>query len=173
FVYSERRGLFLKAYDSVTIDHDAKEFAVNMSNYRHWDDTMRLYIDDCLSGMTGPREKDFNMRWIASLVAEAYRIMIRGGIFIYPRDNRKGYGLGRLRLVYEANPVAMLMEQAGGSAINGEHRILDIKPATLHQRTPLIFGARREVTKIARYHSDPSAIASRHPLFGNRGLFRS
>jgi fructose-1,6-bisphosphatase I len=173
FVYSERRGVFLKAYDAVAIEPDAKEFAVNMSNYRHWDDTMRLYIDDCLSGMTGPREKDFNMRWIASLVAEAYRIMIRGGIFIYPRDGRKGYGQGRLRLVYEANPVAMLIEQAGGSAINGESRILDLKPATLHQRTPLIFGARREVTKISRYHSDPQNLAIRHPLFGNRGLFRS
>ena len=173
FVYSERRGLFVKAYDAVSIGRDAKEFAVNMSNYRHWDDTMRVYIDDCLSGMTGPREKDFNMRWIASLVAEAYRIMIRGGVFIYPRDNRKGYSSGRLRLVYEANPVAMLVEQAGGAAIDGENRILDLVPTTLHQRTPLIFGAGYEVSKIGRYHSDPASIAVRHPLFSNRGLFRA
>ncbi len=173
FVYSDRRSAFVMAYEIARIGDEAKEFAVNMSNYRHWDESMRAYVDDCLSGQTGPREKDFNMRWIASLVAEAYRIFVRGGVFIYPRDSRKGYSQGRLRLVYEANPVAMLVEQAGGRAIDGDTRILDIIPTTLHQRTPLIFGSAAEVRKIARYHSDPSRIASRHPLFSNRGLFRS
>lgn len=173
FVYSERRNAFIMAYERARIDAEAKEFAINMSNYRHWDESMRSYVDDCLSGQTGPREKDFNMRWIASLVAEAYRIFIRGGIFIYPRDNRKGYGQGRLRLVYEANPIAMLVEQAGGRAIDGENRILDLVPTTLHQRTPLIFGSASEVRKIARYHADPSRLAIRHPLFSNRGLFRA
>ena len=173
FVYSERRNTFVLAYERARIDVDAREFAVNMSNYRHWDESMRTYVDDCLSGQTGPREKDFNMRWIASLVAEAYRIFIRGGIFIYPRDTRKGYGQGRLRLVYEANPIALLVEQAGGRAIDGENRILDLYPSTLHQRVPLIFGSASEVRKIARYHADPSRIASRHPLFNNRGLFRA
>jgi len=134
---------------------------------------MRTYVDDCLSGQTGPREKDFNMRWIASLVAEAYRIFIRGGVFIYPRDNRKGYNQGRLRLIYEANPIALLVEQAGGRAIDGENRILDIHPTALHQRVPLIFGSAGEVRKIARYHADPSRLAIRHPLFSNRGLFRA
>ena len=173
FVFSQRRGLFIKAYDAVAIGTDTREFAINMSNYRHWDDSMRAYIDDCLNGASGPREKDFNMRWIASLVAETYRIMVRGGVFVYPRDSRKGYSQGRLRLVYEANPVAFLIEQAGGSAIDGEARILELEPSTLHQRTPLIFGAEKEVRKIGRYHADPSRIASRHPLFGNRGLFRA
>jgi fructose-1,6-bisphosphatase I len=113
------------------------------------------------------------MRWIASLVAEAYRILIRGGVFLYPRDARKGYGNGRLRLVYEANPIAMLVEQAGGAATNGMHRILDLVPKELHQRTPLVFGSAKEVDSIARYHSDPSAIGTRNPLFGNRGLLRA
>jgi fructose-1,6-bisphosphatase I len=173
FVYSERRNAFILAYERARIDADAKEFAINMSNYRHWDESMRTYVDDCLSGQTGPREKDFNMRWIASLVAEAYRIFIRGGVFIYPRDNRKGYNQGRLRLIYEANPIALLVEQAGGRAIDGENRILDIHPTTLHQRVPLIFGSAGEVRKIARYHADPSRLAIRHPLFSNRGLFRA
>jgi fructose-1,6-bisphosphatase I len=113
------------------------------------------------------------MRWIASLVADAYRILMRGGVFLYPRDNRRGYSLGRLRLLYEANPIAMLAEQAGGAATDGVRRILDILPESLHQRTPLVFGARKEVEKIGRYLSNPSAIANRHPLFANRGLFRA
>ncbi len=113
------------------------------------------------------------MRWIASLVADTYRILMRGGVFLYPGDQRKGYGNGRLRLVYEANPIAMLVEQAGGSATDTIHTILDIVPTDLHQRTPLVFGASREVARISRYHTEPSVIAERAPLFGNRGLFRA
>lgn len=173
FVFSSRVGGFVEAYKSVSVENEAKEFAINASNYRHWDESMRLYFDDCISGEEGPRGRNFNMRWIASLVADAYRILMRGGVFLYPRDNRRGYSAGRLRLVYEANPIAFLAEQAGGAATDGIRRILEIAPQDLHQRTPLVFGARREVDKIGRYLSNPSAIGNRHPLFGNRGLFRA
>ncbi|WP_207478745.1 class 1 fructose-bisphosphatase [Arenibaculum pallidiluteum] len=149
------------------------EFAINASNYRHWDDCIRIYVDDCLKGEDGPRGRDFNMRWIASLVAEAYRILVRGGVFLYPADSRRGYGRGRLRLVYEANPVAMVMEQAGGMATDGNTRILDLQPLALHQRIPLVFGSAREVSRIRRYHLDPSCIGERAPLFGHRSLFRA
>jgi fructose-1,6-bisphosphatase I len=125
-----------------------------------------------VKGVHGPREQDFNMRWLASLVIEAYRILRRGGVFLYPADKRAGYGNGRLRLVYEANPVAFLIHQAGGSATNGVEPILSIAPDSLHQRTPLIFGSGREVAKLTSYHTDPSAIGERSPLFGYRSLFR-
>ncbi len=113
------------------------------------------------------------MRWIASLVADCYRILIRGGVFLYPGDQRRGYHQGRLRLVYEANPIAFLVEQAGGGATDTVGRILDLVPESLHQRTPLVFGSAREVARIARYHTEPSLIGERAPLFGNRGLFRA
>jgi fructose-1,6-bisphosphatase I len=173
FVFSNRLGTFVQAYESRMIAPRCHEFAINSANYRHWDDAVRLYVDDCLKGVDGPREKDFNMRWIASLCAEAYRILIRGGVFLYPADSRKGYGNGRLRLVYEANPVALLVEQAGGAATDAVNRILDLQPQSLHQRTPLVFGAAKEVGRIGRYHTEPSAIGERSPLFGHRGLFRA
>lgn len=164
FVFSEREGVFLKAYGSIKISPEAKEFALNMSNYRHWDRALRAYVDDCLAGVTGPREKNFNMRWIASLVAETYRILVRGGVFMYPRDNRKAYDQGRLRLVYEANPVAFLIEQAGGDAIDGHTRILDLKPQSLHERTPLMFGAKDEIAILRRYHTDPTLLTPSPPV---------
>ncbi|GAB4351662.1 MAG: class 1 fructose-bisphosphatase [Oricola sp.] len=173
FVFSSRLGTFVEAYPAVSIPPVASEFAINTSNYRHWDEQTRLYIDDCLAGTEGPRERNFNMRWIASLVADTYRILIRGGVFLYPRDSRKGYSQGRLRLVYEANPIALLIEEAGGMATDGINRILDLVPGDIHQRTPLVFGSRKEVEKIARYLTNPSAIGTRHPLFTNRGLFRA
>lgn len=173
FVFSQRLGSFVQARKSIAIAPDTNEFAINASNYRHWDEPVRLYVDDCLTGAEGPREKDFNMRWIASLVAEVQRILMRGGVFLYPRDGRKGYGQGRLRLIYEANPIAFVVEQAGGAATNGADRILDILPTDVHQRTPLVFGSAKEVAKIVRYHTDPSSIGVRHPLFGHRGLFRA
>ncbi|WP_099865547.1 class 1 fructose-bisphosphatase [Pararhizobium haloflavum] len=173
FVFSSRLGTFVEAYPSRMIPPRAVEFAINSANYRHWDEAVRLYVDDCLKGAEGPRERDFNMRWIASLVAESYRILIRGGVFLYPADGRRGYGSGRLRLVYEANPIAFLIEQAGGAATDTVSRILDLQPASLHQRTPLVFGASKEVARIGRYHTEPSFIAERSPLFGQRGLFRA
>lgn len=173
FIYSARKDAFVLVHEKLTIPRKAHEFAINASNSRHWDDPIRAYVDDCLAGSSGPREKDYNMRWIASLVADCYRIMMRGGVFLYPGDSRPGYGRGRLRLVYEANPIAMLMEQAGASAIDGENRILDLVPTELHQRTPLMFGSGDEVARIGRYFTDMGSIGERAPLFGSRGLFRS
>jgi fructose-1,6-bisphosphatase I len=173
FAYSDRVGGFVLVDGNVRIPAQAREFAINASNYRHWDESVRLYFDDCVKGVHGPRERDFNMRWLASLVVEAYRILVRGGVFLYPSDKRPGYSRGRLRLVYEANPVAFLVEQAGGRATNGVEPILSLTPESLHQRTPLIFGSGREVAKLTRYHTEPSAIEERAPLFGNRGLFRT
>ena len=173
FVFSSRLGTFVQVHESLRIAQTKPEFAINASNYRHWDDPIRLYVDDCLKGVEGPRARDFNMRWVASLVAETWRILVRGGVFLYPGDHRPGYAKGRLRLVYEANPIALLVEQADGRATDAVTRILDIEPESLHQRVPLVFGASEEVTRIARYHTEPSAIAERSPLFGNRGLFRA
>lgn len=172
FIHSSKYGDFIEAYDCVSVPNNASEFAINVSNYRHWEEPIRLYVDDCFAGSEGPREKDFNMRWIASLVADCYRILIRGGVFLYPADRRKGYGSGRIRLVYEANPIAFLVEQADGAATDSVNRILDIQPASLHQRIPLVFGSKSKVERIARYHVDPEMISERSPLFGNRGLFR-
>jgi len=173
FVYSHAECEFQLAIPVVQIPPKTREFAINASNYRHWHEAVRLYFDDCIKGGHGPRESEFNMRWIASLVAETYRILIRGGVFLYPGDNRRGYAHGRLRLVYEAHPIAMLVEQAGGLATNCTDPILDIAATDLHQRTPLVFGSSAEVTRISRYHTLPSQIAERAPLFGKRGLFRN
>lgn len=172
FIYSARKQAFIRVEAGRTIAKKASEFAINASNFRHWEEPVRLYVDDCLKGTSGPREKDYNMRWIASLVADCYRIIMRGGVFLYPGDKRPGYASGRLRLVYEANPIALLMEAGGGGATNGETRILDLVPTELHQRTPLVFGSADEVERIARYFADPGAIPERSPLFGIRGLFR-
>jgi fructose-1,6-bisphosphatase I len=173
FVHSPRQQGFVLAYADVVIPARAQEFAINASNYRHWDDAVRHYIDDCLRGVEGAHGRDFNMRWLASLVADAYRILIRGGVFLYPGDSRKGYAHGRLRLVYEANPMAMVIEQAGGLATNTLEPILDIVPQSLHERTPLVFGSASEVEQVGRYHADPEPMGIRSPLFGRRGLFRS
>lgn len=173
FVYSKQQNAFLRSTRTPQVPQRTREFAINMSNYRHWDEGIRLYVDDCLKGTEGPREKDFNMRWLASMVAECYRILTRGGVYLYPGDDRKGYRNGRLRLVYEANPIAFLIEQAGGAASDTLNRILDLEPESLHQRVPLVFGAAREVDRIARYLSNPSFIAERSPLFNRRGLLRA
>jgi fructose-1,6-bisphosphatase I len=158
----------------VQIPVDTPEFAINASNRRHWERPVQAYIDDCVAGAEGARGKDFNMRWIGSLVAESYRILTRGGIFLYPADAREGYGKGRLRLVYEAHPMAMIMEQAGGAASTGRCRILDLVPGSLHQRVPLIMGSRDKVRRLERLHMSPDIISEQNaPLFSNRGLFRN
>ncbi len=151
----------------------AREFAVNVSNYRHWDEATRVWLDDCLRGAQGPRGHDYNMRWTASPVAEFQRILVRGGVFLYPGDARRGYARGRLRLIYEANPIAFIVEQAGGLATTGRERILDLLPTELHEHVPLVAGAREEVDYIARLMADPHAAADRSPLFARRGLFRT
>jgi fructose-1,6-bisphosphatase I len=150
---------------------DSNEFAINASNSRHWPEPVRAYVEDCVEGDEGPRGRNFNMRWVASTVADVYRILARGGVYLYPEDSRPGYEHGRLRLLYEANPVAFLIEQAGGAAIDGFHRILEVKPASIHVRTPLIFGSKDKVDRIALYYSEGSA-SQRAPIFGKRGLLR-
>ena len=137
----------------MTIPADTKEFAINMSNMRHWDQPVKRYIDDCLAGKTGPLEKDYNMRWIASMVADVHRLLTRGGVLMYPWDSREPNKPGKLRLMYEANPMSMLVEQAGGAAIDGKTRILDIQPTQLHQRVSVIMGSRNEVERIRQYHA--------------------
>jgi fructose-1,6-bisphosphatase I len=164
---------FRLAAAGLKIPGSTREYAINASNYRHWFDPVRTFIDDCLSGAEGPRGKDFNMRWVASLVAETHRIFTRGGVFLYPGDRRTGYAQGRLRLLYEAAPIAMLVEQAGGGATDGATRILEKVPTNLHERTPLVFGSAEKVALIASYHNDPSYKRASSPLFGERGLFRS
>jgi fructose-1,6-bisphosphatase I len=157
----------------IQVPPTTQEFAINASNHRYWDEPIRIYVDDCLKGVEGPRGADFNMRWTASIVAEAHRLLFRGGVYLYPADLRSGYRQGRLRLIYEANPIAWIIEQAGGAASTGRRRILDVQPRALHQRVPLLFGSREEVMRLERYHSDPHPIGERSPLFGRRGLFRS
>lgn len=166
-------GNWLVTQTNMKMIEGKREYAINASNYRHWSPSVRAYIDDCLAGKDGPRDEDYNMRWVASLVAETFRILIRGGVFLYPGDNRPGYNCGRLRLVYEAFPVAMVIEQAGGKATDGETRILDQVPEDLHQRIPLVFGPADEVDRVARYEQHPPAKGDSSPLFGHRGLFRS
>ncbi len=171
FILDPDAGVFRQAGGAVTVPERAREFAINASNYRHWPKPIRAYIDDCVAGAEGPRAQDFNMRWVASLVAETHRIMRRGGIFLYPADARPGYERGRLRMVYECAPIAFLVEQAGGKATDGVHRILDLTPDRLHARTPFIFGAAGKVDRVTAYHDLPEAEVS--ALFGARGLFRS
>lgn len=171
FVLDHKAGLFREAPKAPSIPEEASEFAINASNYRHWSSPIRAYIDDCLAGTEGPRGKNFNMRWVASLVAETHRIMSRGGIFLYPADDRQGYGAGRLRLVYECAPIAFLVEQAGGKATTGTSRILECIPDSLHARTPFVFGTADKVDRVTSYNDLPENEAS--ALFANRGLFRA
>ncbi|MGE5331060.1 MAG: class 1 fructose-bisphosphatase [Nitrospirota bacterium] len=153
FTLDREQGSFVLTQENVRIPADTQEFAINMSNMRHWDEPVRRYIDECLQGRDGPRNKDFNMRWIASMVADVHRIMTRGGIFMYPWDKREPNKPGKLRLMYEANPMAWLVEQAGGAATNGRQRILDIQPTQLHERVSVILGSKNEVERVTSYHS--------------------
>jgi fructose-1,6-bisphosphatase I len=171
FVLDPEAQKFRLISESVKIAPATREYAINASNYRHWTAPIRAFVDDCVEGSTGPRGKDFNMRWIACLVGEAHRIFIRGGVFLYPGDNRAGYENGRLRLLYEAFPIAMLVEQAGGAATDGAERILAKSVEALHQRTPLVFGSAEKVARIAAYCSDTQFQRAEAPLFGQRGLF--
>ncbi len=152
FTLDREQGSFVLTQEKVRIPADTKEFAINMSNMRPWDEPVKRYIDECLQGKEGPRGKDFNMRWIASMVADVHRIMTRGGIFMYPWDKREPNKPGKLRLMYEANPMAWLVEQAGGAATNGKQRILDIEPTQLHERVSVILGSKNEVERVTSYH---------------------
>jgi fructose-1,6-bisphosphatase I len=151
FTLDRDMGSWVLTQEKIEIPADTGEFAINMSNMRNWEPPVKRYIDECLAGKDGPRGKDFNMRWVASMVADVYRILSRGGIFMYPRDAK--HKEGRLRLMYEANPMSFIVEQAGGAATNGRTRILDIQPVALHQRVGVILGSRNEVERVTRYHT--------------------
>lgn len=166
-------GVLKRTDHNIKIPAATTEYAINASNFRHWDQPIRTYVIDCNSGKTGPREKDFNMRWTASPVAEFYRILKRGGIFLYPGDLRPGYKDGRLRATYEANPLAFIIEQAGGAASTGHERIMEVVPSSLHQHIPVVSGSREEVAYVMRLHREPVADGERSPLFRARGLFRT
>jgi len=171
FTLDPARGQFVRSRANVRVPPQAREFAANASNYRYWDIPVQTWFNECLAGADGPRADNFNMRWTASMVAEAHRILVRGGVYLYPSDARQGYRNGRLRLIYEANPIAFLMEQANGQGSTGRERILDLVPRLLHERVPFVFGARQEVERIERYHLGGSPTAEASPLFGQRGLF--
>ncbi|MFM7026830.1 MAG: class 1 fructose-bisphosphatase [Limnohabitans sp.] len=154
FTLDREQGSFVLTQENVKVPADTKEFAINMSNMRHWAEPVRRYVDECLQGSEGPRGKDFNMRWIASMVADVHRILTRGGVFMYPWDKREPNKPGKLRLMYEANPMSWLIEQAGGAATNGHTRILDLQPTQLHERVSVVLGSRNEVERITRYHTE-------------------
>ena len=152
FTLDREQGSFILTQENVQVPEDTQEFAINMSNMRHWDTPVQRYIDECLQGTDGPRGKNFNMRWIASMVADVHRILTRGGVFMYPWDKREPGKPGKLRLMYEANPMSWLIEQAGGAATNGKQRIMDIEPGKLHERVSVVLGSKNEVDRVTRYH---------------------
>ncbi len=158
FTLDREQGSFVLTHEHVQIPADTKEFAINMSTMRHWDDPVKHYIDECLAGKSGPRGKDFNMRWVASMVADVHRILTRGGVFMYPWDKREPDKPGKLRLMYEANPMSWLVEQAGGAATNGEQRILDIQPTQLHQRVSVFLGSKNEVDHVTELHKSNKKV---------------
>jgi fructose-1,6-bisphosphatase I len=157
FTLDREQGSFILIEENVQIPADTKEFAINMSNMRHWDEPVKRYINECLEGKAGPRGKDFNMRWVASMVGDVHRILCRGGVFLYPWDQREPEKAGKLRLMYEANPMSWLVEQAGGAATNGKDRILDIQPGKLHERVSVLLGSKNEVERVTGYHSAKTA----------------
>ena len=152
FTLDREMGSFVLTRDQVKIPEDTSEFAINMSNMRNWEAPVKRYIDECLAGRTGVRGRDFNMRWIASMVADCFRILTRGGVFMYPQDAK--HVKGRLRLMYEANPISFIIEQAGGASTNGRQRIMEIQPEALHQRVGVVLGSKNEVERITRYHAE-------------------
>ena len=175
FTLDPNLGEFKLTHPDIRVPADTHEFAINSSNSRFWESPVKRYVDECLAGKTGPRSKDFNMRWIASMVAEAHRILMRGGVFMYPKDSRDPGRAGRLRLLYEASPIAFVIEQAGGRASTGRLPVLDVQPESLHQRIGLVFGSKNEVERIERYHRERDAGTDRpyvSPLFNERSLFR-
>ena len=176
FTLDREIGAFTLTHPNMSIPPATREFAVNASNRRFWQEPVRRYVEECLEGVTGPRGADFNMRWIASMVAEVHRILMRGGLFMYPRDTKDPAKPGRLRLMYEANPMAMIVEQAGGAASTGRERIMEIAPTAIHQRVPVIRGSREEVELLVGYHAAHDRGEEhvfKTPLFNTRSLFRT
>ncbi|RFU49336.1 class 1 fructose-bisphosphatase [Paraburkholderia sp. DHOC27] len=174
FTLDREIGNFVLTHSNIRIPEDTVEFAINASNERFWEPPVRRYVQECKDGRSGCRADDFNMRWIASMVAEVHRILMRGGVFMYPRDSKTPAMEGRLRLLYEANPMSFLVEQAGGLSITGRERILDVMPRSLHGRVPVILGSRHEVERIGRYHGEYDRGEDQpftSPLFSRRSLF--
>lgn len=176
FTLDREIGEYVLTHPQMTIPKESTTFAINASNEKYWEPPVRRYVQECMAGKEGPRGKDFGMRWVASLVSEAYRILTRGGVFLYPHDERTRDKGGRLGLIYEANPIAFIVEQAGGAAITGRNRILEITPSELHQRAPFIFGSKNEVERLHRYHQEyvegKDLDSYNMPLFSTRSLFR-
>jgi len=174
FTLDREIGEFILTHPDMRVPEEASEFAINTSNERFWEPPVKRYISECLAGRNGPRGKDFNMRWVASLVAEVHRILVRGGLFMVPHDTRDPAKPGRLRLLYEANPVAMLIEQAGGAASTGQGPVLEVRAGSVHQRVPVILGSRAEVERIEQYHREHDQGLDQpytSPLFNTRSLF--
>ena len=171
FTLEPMLGEWVLSHPNLHIPETTREFAINASNSRFWEPAVKRYVDECLAGQTGPRGADFNMRWIASLVAETHRILMRGGVFMYPRDSKDPAKPGRLRLLYEANPISFLIEQAGGRASDGRKRLMEVQPESLHQRIGFMFGSSQEVDRIVGYHQEEPQDTYTSPLFGRRGLF--
>lgn len=175
FTLDREIGNFILTHPDLRVPEETSEFAINVSNERFWEPPVARYVAECKAGRSGVRGRDFNMRWIAAMVADVHRILNRGGVFMYPRDTKEPAKPGRLRLLYEANPMAMLVEQAGGAASTGRGRILDLQPAELHQRVPVILGSRAEIERIERYHREYDAGTDQpyvSPLFNERSLYR-
>lgn len=154
FTLDAEMGSFILTHDDIRVPEQTAEFAINMSNQRHWEAPVKRYVDELLQGKEGPLEKDYNMRWVAAMVADVHRILTRGGIFMYPRDAREPDKPGKLRLMYEANPMSFIIEQAGGISTNGYQRIMDIEPTSLHERVAVFLGSKQEVERITSYHSE-------------------
>ncbi len=175
FTLDPALGDFVLTHPALRVPDETREFAINTSNERFWEPPVRRYVEECVAGRAGPRGVDFNMRWVASMVADVHRILVRGGVFLYPRDGRDTLRRGRLRLLYEGAPMAMIVEQAGGLGSTGRGRLLDVVPGALHERVPVILGSRREVERIVRYHADHDVgldLPYTSPLFQARSLLR-
>jgi fructose-1,6-bisphosphatase I/sedoheptulose-1,7-bisphosphatase len=164
-------GEWVLSHPDLKVPDTTREFAIDASNARHWEPAVKRYVDECMAGVAGTRGRDFDMRWIASLVAETHRILMRGGVFLAPRDTRPAHGPARTRLLHAAAPIAWLVEQAGGMASTGRRRLLEVTPRALHERVGLVFGSAQEVARIEGYHGDDSLDGYDSPLFGRRGLF--
>jgi fructose-1,6-bisphosphatase len=174
FTLDREIGNFVLTHPDIRIPEEGTDYLINASNRRFWEPPVQRYVDECKAGVEGPRGRDFNTRWVASMVADVHRVLLRGGIYLYPRDQKEANREGRLRLLYEANPMAMLVEQAGGAASTGRGRILDVQPERIHQRVPVILGSRAEVERVERYHQEFDKGEDKpysSPLFGERSLF--
>jgi fructose-1,6-bisphosphatase I/sedoheptulose-1,7-bisphosphatase/fructose-1,6-bisphosphatase I len=175
FTLDREVGNFILTHANISIPEDTSEFAINASNERFWEPPIQRYVTECKAGKADIRGRDFNMRWIASMVAEVHRILMRGGVFLYPKDSKNPGKPGRLRLMYEANPMSFIVEQAGGLGSTGRARIMDVVPEEIHQRIPVVLGSRNEVERIEKYHRDYDAGEDKSyssPLFSDRSLFR-